>query len=85
MLPHPEFETGIVTTAFINENPQLKRVSKSSWDFAIDEQSNQRKVKELERCTSFTNAEISDAFSAEMCGGATFDVARTPRWSRPPN
>ena len=32
VLNHPEFDTGIVTMAFINKNPQLKRVSKISWD-----------------------------------------------------
>ena len=48
VLTHPEFETGIVTTAFIDENPQIKRVSNSWWDFASDEQSNQRKIKELD-------------------------------------
>ena len=30
MLTHPEFEKGIVTMVFIDINPQLKRVSKSS-------------------------------------------------------
>jgi pyruvate carboxylase len=49
VLTHPEFETGIVTTAFIDENPQLKKVSESTWDFASDEQSDQRKVGAKER------------------------------------
>lgn len=49
MLTHPEFESGIVTTAFIDENPQLKKVSESTWDFASDEQSDQRKVGAKER------------------------------------
>lgn len=172
VLTHPEFESGIVTTAFIDENPGLKKVSESAWDFASDEQSDQRKVgakerlirylanlavnghppelgadatkikpvhdvstqqvltlpkdvaatgggmrkilveqgpeayakhvrehkglllmdttwrdahqsllatrmrtKELERCAAFTNAALSNAFSLEMWGGATFDVA----------
>merc|ERR1719296_418399 len=174
VLTHPEFETGVVTTAFIDENPELKMVSQSTWDFASDEQSDQRKVgekerlirylanlavnghppelgadptkikstgdrraatrvlalpkdvpadggggmrkillaegpegyakavrehkglllmdtawrdahqsllatrmrtKELERCASYTNAALSNAFSLEMWGGATFDVA----------
>lgn len=49
VLTHPEFETGVVTTAFIDENPQLKVVSESQWDFASSEQSDQRKVGEKER------------------------------------
>mmetsp|Transcript_30589 Transcript_30589/g.64716 ORF Transcript_30589/g.64716 Transcript_30589/m.64716 type:complete len:1244 (+) Transcript_30589:117-3848(+) len=172
VLTHPEFETGVVTTAFIDENPSLKKVSESAWDFASDEQSNQKKVggkerlirylgnlavnghppelgadaakmskkhspelskvltlpegvkssdggmrkilleqgpegyakhvrenkglllmdttwrdahqsllatrmrtKELERCAEYTNTALSNAFSLEMWGGATFDVA----------
>eukprot|EP00569_Conticribra_weissflogii_P007189 CAMPEP_0171351004 /NCGR_PEP_ID=MMETSP0878-20121228/37862_1 /TAXON_ID=67004 /ORGANISM="Thalassiosira weissflogii, Strain CCMP1336" /LENGTH=1237 /DNA_ID=CAMNT_0011856113 /DNA_START=103 /DNA_END=3816 /DNA_ORIENTATION=- len=172
VLTHPEFESGIVTTGFIDENPQLKKVSESTWDFANDEQSDQRKVganerllrylanlavnghpaelgadptkiirgskidtrkilvpppreeapsggmrkillekgpegyakavreheglllmdttwrdahqsllatrmrtKELERCAEYTNAALANAFSLEMWGGATFDVA----------
>ena len=49
VLTHPEFETGIVTTAFIDENPGLKQISESKWNFASDEQSDQRKVGEKER------------------------------------
>eukprot|EP00986_Skeletonema_menzelii_P012247 scaffold6677_cov155-Skeletonema_menzelii.AAC.16 len=171
VLTHPEFETGVVTTAFIDENPQLKKVSESAWDFASEEQSDQRKVgakerlirylanlavnghppelgadptkitsdhgvdmtkklilpegatstggmrkilleqgpegyakavrehkglllmdttwrdahqsllatrmrtKELERCAEYTNTALANAFSLEMWGGATFDVA----------
>ena len=49
VLTNPEFETGIVTTAFIDENPQLKKISESVWDFASDEQSDQKKVGAKER------------------------------------
>ena len=171
VLTNPEFESGIVTTAFIDENPQLKKVSESAWNFASEEQSDQRKVgakerlirylanlsvnghppelgadptkinknhgvdmtkklvlpegatstggmrkilleqgpegyakavrehkglllmdttwrdahqsllatrmrtKELERCAEYTNTALANAFSLEMWGGATFDVA----------
>ena len=78
VLTHPEFETGIVTTAVIDKNPQLKRVSKSSWDFNSDDQGDQKKVKELERCPFFSNAMLSNAFPADMWGGTTFDVVRRP-------
>ena len=66
VLNHPEFDTGIVTMAFINKNLQLKRVSKSLWDFVSDKQSIQRKVNELEQYASFTNAALSNAFLVEM-------------------
>jgi len=33
------------------------------------------RTKELERCAAYTNAALSEAFSLEMWGGATFDVA----------
>ena len=49
VLTHPQFETGVVTTGFIDENPGLKQISESKWDFASDEQSDQRKVGEKER------------------------------------
>ena len=84
VLTQPEFEMGMVTTAFIDKNPQLKRVSKISCNFDSNKQSDQRKVKDLERCASFINAALSNAFSANMWGGAIFDVARIPCRSRPP-
>ncbi|KAL3777221.1 hypothetical protein ACHAW5_007654 [Stephanodiscus triporus] len=49
VLTHPEFESGVVTTSFIEENPELKKVSESSWNFASNEQSDQRKVGADER------------------------------------
>ena len=66
VLIQPECEIRIVTAALIDEHFQLKRVSKSSWDFPSDKQSDQRKVKELERCAFFTNAVLSNSFSADM-------------------
>jgi pyruvate carboxylase len=49
VLEHPEFEEGIVTTSFIDENPQLKETSKSVWNFANEEQSDPRKTLATER------------------------------------
>lgn len=49
VLTHPEFESGVVTTTFIEENPGLKKVSESSWNFASNEQSDQRNVGADER------------------------------------
>lgn len=48
-LSHPDFESGQVTTSFIDENPQLKQTSTSMWDFANEEQSDFRKTFETER------------------------------------
>jgi pyruvate carboxylase len=49
VLSHPEFEKGIVTTSFIDENPQLKQTSTSFWDFASEEQADPRKTYATER------------------------------------
>ena len=49
VLTHPEFETGIVTTSFIDDHPELKQISSSTWDFASDTQSDQKKVGKVER------------------------------------
>jgi len=48
-LTHPVFETGIVTTAFIDENPELVKISDSKWRFASASQSDMEKVSEVER------------------------------------
>jgi pyruvate carboxylase len=48
-LSHPAFQKGIVTTSFIDENPQLKEVSKSYWDFANKDQSDNSKTFATER------------------------------------
>ena len=66
VLIQPECEIRAVTAAFIDEHFQLERVSKSSWNFASNKRSDQRKVKELERCAFFTNAVLSNPFSADM-------------------
>jgi pyruvate carboxylase len=49
VLTHPEFETGIVTTSFIDDHPELKKISSSRWNFASPSQADQRKVGRLER------------------------------------
>lgn len=53
VLTHPEFETGIVTTSFIDDNPELKQISTSTWDFASKSQSDQRKVGSLDRALRY--------------------------------
>jgi len=49
VLTHPEFEAGTVTTSFLDDHPELKKVSSSSWNFASESQADQRKVGRLER------------------------------------
>jgi pyruvate carboxylase len=49
VLSHPEFERGEVTTAFIDENPELKQTSQSLWDFSNPEQADPRKTYASER------------------------------------
>lgn len=49
VLTHPEFETGIVCTSFIDDHPELKKISTSSWDFASAGQNDQSKVGNVER------------------------------------
>jgi len=49
VLSHPEFESGIVTTGFIDENPSLKQTSQSMWNFANEFQSDPRKTYRREK------------------------------------
>jgi pyruvate carboxylase len=49
VMSHPQFESGVVTTGFIDENPQLKQTSQAMWDFASEEQADPRKTYESER------------------------------------
>ena len=43
VLTHPVFEKGVVTTAFIDENPSLTAISDSTWNFASSQQSSSNK------------------------------------------
>jgi len=48
-LTHPVFEAGVVTTSFIDENPQLLQISSSTWNFANPMQADQSKVGRVEK------------------------------------
>jgi len=48
-LTHPQFEAGIVTTSFIDENPSLTSITDSKWDFAASTQSDMNSVNAMER------------------------------------
>lgn len=49
VLTHPEFESGIVTTSFIDDHPELKKTSSSTWEFASEEQSDPRNIFRVEK------------------------------------
>mmetsp|Transcript_7028 Transcript_7028/g.6663 ORF Transcript_7028/g.6663 Transcript_7028/m.6663 type:complete len:1239 (-) Transcript_7028:182-3898(-) len=49
VLTHPEFETGIVATSFIDDHPELKKISSSTWNFASDSQRDQMKMGGVEQ------------------------------------
>jgi len=49
VLTHPTFESGIVTTSFIDDHPELKQISSSTWNFASRSQADQKAVVQLER------------------------------------
>mmetsp|Transcript_36116 Transcript_36116/g.84374 ORF Transcript_36116/g.84374 Transcript_36116/m.84374 type:complete len:1243 (-) Transcript_36116:126-3854(-) len=49
VLTHPVFEGGIVTTSFIDKHPELKEISSSIWDFASEEQRNQKLIGQDEK------------------------------------
>ena len=49
VLTHPEFETGIVATSFIDDHPELKKVSQSAWNFASEGQATQKKIGRVEK------------------------------------
>ena len=53
VMTHPEFETGIVTTSFIDENPDLKKISSSQWNFASSNQNTQKSVGTTERALRY--------------------------------
>ena len=48
VLTHPTFESGIVTTSFIDDHPELKSVSSSEWNFASPTQATQANVGRTE-------------------------------------
>lgn len=53
VLTHPVFESGIVTTSFIDDHPELKKISSSEWDFASPNQKSQRRVGYTERALRY--------------------------------
>eukprot|EP00980_Cylindrotheca_fusiformis_P006421 scaffold1375_cov137-Cylindrotheca_fusiformis.AAC.10 len=82
-LHHPDFKAGKLTTAFIDENPQLKQTSSSYWQFANDEQADPKKTFQLERMLRYlanlaVNGHPSElgADPTKLATGFTSSVAR---------
>ena len=53
VLTHPEFETGIVTTSFIDDHPELKQVTGTQWKFASDGQKDMKSVLKVEKLVRY--------------------------------
>jgi len=49
VLTHPTFRTGIITTSFIDDHPELKLTSSSNWEFAAHGQRNPNNIGRTER------------------------------------
>lgn len=49
VLTHPVFKTGIVTTSFIDQHPELKQVEDTKWGFASGSQSDMKNVLRVEK------------------------------------
>jgi pyruvate carboxylase len=88
VLSHPEFAKGIVTTSFIDENPQLKKVSESFWDFANEEQADPRKLLTTEKLMRYlANLAVNGhppelgADPAKIQRSSSTGVIPPPKWS----
>lgn len=49
VLTHPDFIEGVVTTSFIDTNPDLLRISGRKWDFASANQADESQVYKVEK------------------------------------
>jgi pyruvate carboxylase len=66
VLSHPQFASGIVTTSFIDDHPQLKQTSTAVWDFASEEQADPRKTYESERLLRYLGTLAVNGHSPEL-------------------
>jgi len=53
VLTHPEFEGGVVTTNFIDQNPDLLKVTGKTWSFASPTQADERVVYRVEKLMKY--------------------------------
>merc|ERR1719502_235197 len=66
VLSHPVFEAGVVTTAFIDENPELLKITGATWNFASQNQAAQSKVGEVERLMRYLSNLAVNGHPAEL-------------------
>jgi len=88
VLTHPVFEAGVVTTSFIDENPELLAISSSTWNFASSSQADQQKVGRIEKLVRYlANLAVNghpaalgaDAKELDRISGAVPAPAPTPK------
>jgi len=66
VLTHPEFETGVVTTSFIDNNPSLLAISTSSWNFASKSQQSMSQVGKVEKLIRYLGNLAVNGHPAEL-------------------
>ena len=73
VLTHPTFEQGIVTTGFIDDHPELLKVSGRKWDFASSSQTDMEKVICVSSCV------VCYVWDEGRVWGATAGAYRPPQ------
>jgi pyruvate carboxylase len=85
VLSHPVFEAGIVTTSFIDENPELLKITGATWTFASSEQAQQSNVFQVERLMRYLANVAVNGHPAELGADATkLDAIKTIPAIKPP-
>lgn len=86
VLAHPQFAEGSVTTSFIDENPQLKLISQSRWDYANEKQADPQLLTETDGILRYlANLAVNGhppelgADPSKMSGSCT-DIINPPVW-----
>jgi pyruvate carboxylase len=83
-LAHPDFKEGRLTTAFIDENPQLKQTSTSLWNFANENQADPKKVGLMDRLLRYLANLAVNGHPAELGADETrMDSGLKTRIARP--
>jgi len=82
VMTHPEFEKGIVTTSFIDQNPELKVVSGATWNFADEEQSSMKGVVRKEKLLRYLANLAVNGHPQELGADATKVIAASGAHSK---